>query len=205
MCKYFSTICKYIFMKKPCGLGGRWTLPGYKNRYWRHEYRKNVNIDQTDDAMRKAIVKFWNSKYYIFLDILEVMAKNRKNILCIFWGWPMDSRKCLAAKHEFFSLFSWRNLLRHNRGPGHKPKIRIMHFGWLANGPGRKCLAVNKSWIFHNFLEMVFFDIIEVLAKNRKYVIIMHFWWLANGRGENALCSKNIEFFRIFLKWSFST
>ena len=116
----------------------------------------------------------WNFHKFpedIFFDIIEVLAKNRKYVLCIFGGWPMD-RDENASRWKIlkFAEISGNGLFRHNRGPVQKPKTRIMHFVWLANRPWRKCLEGIKSRIFQNFLEIGFFDIIEVLAKNRKHV-----------------------------------
>ena len=52
-----------------------------------------------------------------------------KHVLCILGGWPMDrdENASRATNLEFVGIFlKWP--FRHNRGPGQKPKTRIMHF-----------------------------------------------------------------------------
>ena len=68
----------------------------------------------------------------------------------------------------------------------------------------RKCLAVKQHEIFTKVPEEVFFDIIEVLANNRKYVLCILGGWPMD-RDENASRSINLDFFTIFWKWSSST
>ena len=72
---------------------------------------------------------FQNFLEMVFFDIIEVLAKNRKHVLCILGGWPMDrdENASRATNLEFVGIFlKWP--FRHNRGPGQKPKTRIMHF-----------------------------------------------------------------------------
>ena len=76
-------------------------------------------------------LEFFNTK-----TSFELLPQNRKYVLYILGGWPMDrgENASRATNLEFVGIFlKWP--FRHNRGPGQKPKTRIMHFGWLANGP----------------------------------------------------------------------